>query len=362
MPNYEIAENSIPTGTIYFEPELHQSILEEQTLHESDITIEPNERDDFDILEDFDAASIGIFGMRMKEVYQFPRLSLEEETRLFQTRDKGRLAQQKLDTANGTLQDDERQELENTISEGKVARDWLICANRRLVTKVAGQYGSTRGTLSFLDLLQEGDYGLIDAVDNEFDSTRGSRLSACAYICIRRSISDAQRLHSRTISLSILTVGQLIKVEKARSILLQKHKRPATIEEISSETHIQIPRLKEILSAEPRSLSLDLPVDGVDADDTLGDHIQDNTKISVEEQVTRNIMREQLLSLISTLPPRDQLILKMRYGFLDGQIYTLDEIAEKVGLKSKRVWQVEKELCARLRATKGSETLREYIL
>jgi RNA polymerase primary sigma factor len=358
MTNSPESEGSMPIGTLCVEPEQL-----EQPFDEIISDTEAESMDIFDHPVDSADTEGKILGMHMKELYRVPLLTREEEVRLFQTRDKGKRAQKRLEKANSTLHEEERRELQFHIREGHTARDFLIIANRRLVVKVAKRYIGKSGTLDFLDLIQEGTEGLMYAVDKKFDYTKGFKFSTYATWQIRRNIALAISEKGRTIAIYPYVVNKLAAIERAQDAFIQKFKRWATVEELSRETNIPVFRLKIFLRAAANPLSLDTQVNGNNAeetDDTFADVIRD-TRVSPETQVTHSILREQLDALLDTLSLRERRVLLWRHGLIDGQIYTLEEVGKKFGVSRKRIFQIEQKAMASLRQLDGIGTLREYL-
>jgi RNA polymerase primary sigma factor len=292
-----------------------------------------------------------------------PLLTREEEVQLFRTQDRGKRAQKRLNMAHGTLHEDKRRELQTHIRNGHAAREFLILANRRLVVSIAKRYIGKSGTLDFLDLIQEGNEGLMVAVDKKFDYTRGFKFSTYATWRIRKNITLAIREKGRTIAIYPYVVDKIEKIERAQDAFVQKFNRWATVEELSRETHISVPRIQVFLRAAAIPLSLDTPVPGRNnekTDDTYADVILDTTA-SLEEQVAHSILREQLMLLLDTLEPGEQRVLQWRTGLIDGHIYTLEEIGKKAGVSRGRIFQIEQKALASLRRQDGIGALREYL-
>jgi len=287
-------------------------------------------------------------GVYFKEVGFIPLLTKEEEVMLAKKIEQGEFAKEKLNgSENGYLRHQERRKYTQIIHEGQDAFDHLVTANSRLVISIAKKYVG-RG-LTFLDLIQEGNVGLLRAA-RKFDYKRGHKFSTYATWWIRQAVTRAIADHGRTIRVPVHIGDQLNRLMRLGRNLTQRLNRQPTTEELARYSGKPLEKIEQMLEYARTPVSLDKPV-GEDGDSLLGDFIED-------EQI---LLREQLLEVIDTLPPREQRILRLRYGFQDGQMYTLAQIGLRLGITRERVRQLEAQALGRLRKPDNLEDLREYL-
>ena len=297
-------------------------------------------------------------GVYFKEVGFIPLLTKEEEVMLAKRMETGEMAKEALyGKNNGSLSYAQRREYQRLIQQGQDAFDHLVTANSRLVISIAKKYVG-RG-LSFLDLIQEGNVGLLRAA-RKFDYQRGHKFSTYATWWIRQAVTRAIADHGRTIRVPVHIGDQLNRLMRLARDLTQELNRQPTTEELAKYSSQPIEKIEQMLEYARTPVSLDKPV-GEDGDSLLGDFIEDEDSESPTDRVSQTLLREQLLNAIETLPPREQRILRLRYGFQDGQMYTLAEIGQRLGITRERVRQLEAQALGRLRKPESLNDLRDYL-
>lgn len=294
-------------------------------------------------------------GLYLKEVGRVPLLTAEEEVELAQRIERGRLAREEL--AKGNVSPRRRSELQRLIEDGWAAREHLITANSRLVISVAKKYMG-RG-VPFLDLIQEGNIGLIRAA-KKFDYRRGHKFSTYATWWIRQAVTRAIADQGRTIRVPVHMGDQINKLLRVQHQLTQRLGRDPSVEELAGALDVTPQKVENMIQVARRPLSLETPTDD-EEDSVLGDFIQDEEVPAPDETATYNLLREHLDSVLNTLPPREVRILQLRYGLLDGQAYTLEEVGRKMGVTRERVRQIEAQALSRLRHPAIRRKLREYL-
>ena len=294
-------------------------------------------------------------GLYLKEVGRVPLLTAEEEVELAQRIERGRLAREEL--ARGNVTPRRRQELQMLIEDGWAAREHLITANSRLVISVAKKYMG-RG-VPFLDLIQEGNIGLIRAA-KKFDYRRGHKFSTYATWWIRQAVTRAIADQGRTIRVPVHMGDQINKLLRVQHQLTQRLGRDPSVEELAVALEVTPQKVENMIQVARRPLSLETPTDD-EEDSVLGDFIQDDEFPAPDDTATYNLLREHLESVLDGLPPREVRILQLRYGLLDGQAYTLEEVGRKMGVTRERVRQIEAQALSRLRHPAIRRKLREYL-
>jgi RNA polymerase primary sigma factor len=294
-------------------------------------------------------------GLYLKEVSRVPLLTAEEEVELSQRIERGRMAREEL--AKGKVSNKRRFELRLLIEDGWAAREHLVTANSRLVISVAKKYMS-RG-VPFLDLIQEGNIGLIRAT-KKFDYRRGHKFSTYATWWIRQAVTRAIADQGRTIRVPVHMGDQINKLLRTQHQLTQKLSRDPTVEELAIALDVLPKKVENMIQVSRRPLSLETPTDNED-DSVLGDFIEDNEIPAPDETATYNLLREHLEMVMDSLPPREVRILQLRYGLLDGQAYTLEEVGRKMGVTRERVRQIEAQALSRLRHPTIKRKLRDYL-
>jgi len=294
-------------------------------------------------------------GLYLKEVGRVPLLTATEEVELAQRIEQGRLAREELAKGNVSLR--RRRDLQVLIEDGWAAREHLITANSRLVISVAKKYMG-RG-VPFLDLIQEGNIGLIRAA-KKFDYRRGHKFSTYATWWIRQAVTRAIADQGRTIRVPVHMGDQINKLLRVQHQLTQRLGRDPSVEELAGALDVTPQKVENMIQVARRPLSLETPTDD-EEDSVLGDFIQDEEVPAPDETATYNLLREHLDNVLNGLPPREVRILQLRYGLLDGQAYTLEEVGRKMGVTRERVRQIEAPALSRLRHPAIRRKLREYL-
>jgi len=294
-------------------------------------------------------------GLYLKEVGRVPLLTAVEEVQLAKRIEQGRLAREELARGNVSLR--QRGELQMHIEDGWLAREHLITANSRLVISVAKKYMG-RG-VPFLDLIQEGNIGLIRAA-KKFDYRRGHKFSTYATWWIRQAVTRAIADQGRTIRVPVHMGDQINKLLRVQHQLTQRLGRDPSVDELAEALEVTPQKVENMIQVARRPLSLETPTDD-EEDSVLGDFIQDEEVPAPDETATYNLLREHLDIVLNGLPPREVRILQLRYGLLDGQAYTLEEVGRKMGVTRERVRQIEAQALSRLRHPAIRRRLREYL-
>ena len=294
-------------------------------------------------------------GLYLREMARVPLLKNEEEIRLAKALEAGREAQTIL-KHNGS-DPREREILERQIEEGLAARDHLIKANTRLVVSISKKYMG-RG-VPFLDLIQEGNLGLMKAVE-KFDYSRGYRFSTYATWWIRQTITRAIADQGRTIRVPVHMSDRIRRLYNTARSLEQEHGRRPTPEEIATEMEMEPRKVQWMLRVSWRPISLEKPV-GEDEDSELGSFVEDDASPTPTQSAYRHLLGEKIEDLLSTLSPREARILRLRFGLVNGRSYTLEEVGQKFGLTRERIRQIEGKALRRLRHPRRSRQLRDYL-
>ena len=326
---------------------------EESAVRENgDAEDEAEDEEEFELTG---VASDDTVGLYLKEMARVPLLTTQEEVTLAKALKRGREATKGLSRTHTHSQ--RRLKLECVIDEGRLAREHLIKANTRLVVSIAKKYIG-RG-VPFLDLIQEGNLGLMKAVE-KFDYLRGFRFSTYATWWIRQTITRAIADQGRTIRVPVHMSDRIRRLYKAARQLEQENGRKPTAEEIAKELHLEPRKVQWMLKVSWRPLSLELPV-GEDEDTELGAFIEDDSTPSPTQSVHQLILREKVEEVLSTLSPREARILRLRYGLDNGRAYTLEEVGRKFGLTRERIRQIQGRALRRLRHPRRSRVLRDYL-
>jgi len=282
-------------------------------------------------------------------------LTAEQEVGLAKRIEAGVFARHMLETAR-VLDATRKTELTQLVRDGERAKNHLLEANLRLVVSLAKRY-TGRG-MPLLDLIQEGNLGLIRAVE-KFDYTKGFKFSTYATWWIRQAITRGMADQSRTIRLPVHLVEQVNKLARIKRDLHQQLGREATHEELARESGIAETKIADLLDHSRDPVSLDMPV-GTDEDAPLGDFIEDGEATDAESAVISGLLQDDLRRVLATLDDREQSVIRLRYGLDDGQPRTLDQIGRQFGLSRERVRQIEREVMSKLRQGDRAERLRAY--
>ena len=306
----------------------------------------------FDLSE---IASDDTISLYLKEMARVPLLTASEEVTLAREFDQGRKATLRL-RQNGHGQD-EAEHLAQIVRRGEAARAHIIKANTRLVVSIAKRYLGQG--VPFLDLIQEGNLGLIKAVQ-KFDYHRGHRFSTYATWWIRQAITRALADQGRVIRLPVHLSDRIRKVYQMAQQLEQDWGRQPSAEEIAGELDIPSQKVQWMLRVSQRPLSLEKPV-GEEEDSHLGDFIEDENTPAPTDSAHQHLLQEKLEDVLDSLTPREARILRLRFGLQDGRSYTLEEVGQKFGLTRERIRQIEHEALDRLRHPSRSRQLRDYL-
>jgi RNA polymerase nonessential primary-like sigma factor len=282
-------------------------------------------------------------------------LTAEQEVDLAKRIEAGVFAKHMLETAS-ELPGERAADLRAVVRDGERARNHLLEANLRLVVSLAKRY-TGRG-MPLLDLIQEGNLGLIRAVE-KFDYAKGFKFSTYATWWIRQAITRGMADQARTIRLPVHLVEQVNKIARVKRDLHQRLGRDATNEEIAEESGIPVEKVSDLLDHSRDPVSLDMPV-GNEEEAPLGDFIEDSEATDAETTVISHLLHDDLRRVLATLDDREQNVIRMRYGLDDGQPRTLDQIGRTFGLSRERVRQIEREVMAKLRVGDRANRLRAY--
>ncbi|MBV9846660.1 MAG: sigma-70 family RNA polymerase sigma factor [Kutzneria sp.] len=282
-------------------------------------------------------------------------LTAEQEVALAKRIEAGVFAHHVIETS-ARLDRARKAELRALVRDGERARNHLLEANLRLVVSLAKRY-TGRG-MPLLDLIQEGNLGLIRAVE-KFDYTKGFKFSTYATWWIRQAITRGMADQGRTIRLPVHLVEQVNKLVKVRRDLHQRLGREASYDELAEESGVPLDKVADLLDHARDPVSLDMPV-GADEDAPLGEFIEDAEATDAESAVISSLLQDDLRRVLATLDEREQSVIRLRYGLEDGQPKTLDQIGKRFGLSRERVRQIEREVMGKLRQGDRAERLRAY--
>ncbi len=351
---YDLMENmGIETVSDDFLPELDDDIVPPaealEELPEEEI-VDPN-------------AMVDSFGiddpvrMYLKEIGKVSLLSPEQEVDLAQAMGAGAEAQAMLDDPEAELDEETRKELTRLVKKGDRAKQQLAEANLRLVVSIAKRYVG-RGML-FLDLIQEGNLGLIKAVE-KFDYTKGYKFSTYATWWIRQAITRAIADQARTIRIPVHLVETINQVIRVSRQLLQELGHDPTPEEIAEEMSMPVDKVREILKIAQEPVSLETPI-GEEEDSHLGDFIPDEDASEPSEAASFTLLTEQLMDVLDTLTPREEKVLKLRFGLEDGRTRTLEEVGKEFNVTRERIRQIEAKALRKLRHPSRSKKLKDFL-
>jgi RNA polymerase primary sigma factor len=305
--------------------------------------------------------------MYLKEIGKVPLLNAEEEIDLAKEMEAGAVATEKIAILKRRMNDadeagkeelqEEIKELQKDVDAGNNAKKRLAEANLRLVVSIAKRYVG-RGML-FLDLIQEGNLGLIKAVE-KFDYRKGYKFSTYATWWIRQAITRAIADQARTIRIPVHMVETINKLIRVSRQLLQELGREPTPEEIAEEMNMPVERVREILKISQEPVSLETPI-GEEEDSHLGDFIQDDNVPVPADAAAFTLLKEQLVEVLGTLTEREQKVLRLRFGLDDGRARTLEEVGKEFNVTRERIRQIEAKALRKLRHPSRSRKLKDYL-
>ncbi len=294
--------------------------------------------------------------MYLQEIGQVPLLTAEQEVTLAKAMEAGDLARQRLQVED-VLPPRERMHCERALQQSADARQHLIQANLRLVVSIAKKY--TSYGLTMMDLVQEGNIGLMRAVE-KFDYTKGHKFSTYATWWIRQAITRAIADQSRTIRLPVHMGEAISQVKRTSHKLQQSMQREPTPEEIADAMGISAGKVRRTLEASMHPLSLEMPV-GQEGEGRMGDFIEDDRISTPSEAAAASMLREQLEEVLDKLPERERKIIQLRYGLKDGRYRTLEEVGVEFGITRERIRQIEAVALRKLRHPHLGKKLRGYL-
>ena len=303
--------------------------------------------------------------MYLKEIGKVNLLTPDEEVRLAQDMGAGDAAKERMEEIERAkkkgeeilLTPEEEKELKRAIKRGEAAKQRLAEANLRLVVSIAKRYVG-RGML-FLDLIQEGNLGLIKAVE-KFDYTKGYKFSTYATWWIRQAITRAIADQARTIRIPVHMVETINRVIRVSRQLLQELGHDPSPEEISEEMNMPVDKVREILKIAQEPVSLETPI-GEEEDSHLGDFIPDEDASEPSEAASYTLLKEQLIDVLDTLTPREEKVLKLRFGLEDGRTRTLEEVGKEFNVTRERIRQIEAKALRKLRHPSRSKKLKDFL-
>lgn len=290
----------------------------------------------------------------LREIGQVALLTAAQEVSLAQRIERGKAARIQL---NAGIPAVDRVELEHLTADGALARQELIQANLRLVVSVAKKYIGHQ--LSFLDLVQEGNLGLMRAVE-KFDWRKGNRFSTYATWWIRQAVSRSLAEHGRLIRLPVHLGEMIVQVRRTMHQLEQALERPPTPEELADALGISVRKVKRLLTAAITPVSLEQPV-GPDGDTFIGEMLSDDHEDGPMEMATQNLLYRDIHAALGALPERERKVLALRYGLEDGKRRTLEEVGAAFGITRERTRQIEADAMRRLRAPEVGQRLHGYL-
>ncbi len=302
-----------------------------------------------------------VVGLYLKEAGRVPLLTAAEEVMLAKRMEAAEFARIRLGDAETEAIDilswSEEQSLRETMMDGERAQEHLIRANARLVISVAKKYIG-RG-VPFLDLIQEGNIGLIRAT-NKFEYQRGHKFSTYATWWIRQAVSRAVADQGRTIRVPVHMGDQLNRMRRVQLQLLQELGREPKIDELAHGMDTTPDKVENLLEISRRPVSLETPIDD-EGDSTFGDFVEDSNSPAPSEEVATHLLHVQLQQALDKLPAREAQILRLRYGLADGRVYTLEEVGQTIGVTRERVRQLEAQALNRLRQSSAHVILKDYL-
>ena len=298
-----------------------------------------------------------VVGLYLKEAGRTPLLNAEEEVRLAKRMEIGLKATQEMEAIGDDIPMDDRIDLEMAIEDGDLAQEHLIKANSRLVISVAKKYIG-RG-VHFLDLIQEGNIGLIRAA-RKFDYRLGHKFSTYATWWIRQAVSRAVADQGRTIRVPVHMGDQINRLRRVTMRLTQELGRDPTLIELAEGMETTPDKINTLIEVARRPISLETPTDE-DEESEIGDFVEDTSSPAPSEMTDAEMLREHLAMALNKLPEREAKILQLRYGLSDGEQHTLEEVGKAIGVTRERVRQLEAQALNRLRRSSSHQILRDFM-
>ena len=295
--------------------------------------------------------------MYLKEIGKVNLLTAEEEMSLAQRMASGEEAKRQMEEMGDDISESDKEQLDALIADGETAKKSLAEANLRLVVSIAKRYVG-RGML-FLDLIQEGNLGLIKAVD-KFDYTKGYKFSTYATWWIRQAITRAIADQARTIRIPVHMVETINKLVRVSRQLVQELGREPTPEELAKELNMSVEKVREISKISQEPVSLETPI-GEEEDSHLGDFIPDDDAPAPSEAASFVLLKEQLGDVLKTLTPREAKVLRLRFGLDDGRARTLEEVGKEFEVTRERIRQIEAKALRKLRHPSRSKKLKDFL-
>ena len=298
--------------------------------------------------------------MYLKEIGKIQLLTFDEETRLANVITDGNIAQEQLSSIEEEgyeIPESDLEKLRELVRKGEVAKNKLVEANLRLVVSIAKKYVG-RG-LQFLDLIQEGNMGLMKAVE-KFDSNRGFKFSTYATWWIRQAITRAVADQARTIRIPVHMVETINKLVRVQRQLVQELSREPSPEEVADRMGIPVEKVQQIQKIAQEPISLEAPV-GEEEDSSLGDFISDPTALDPYEYTAQEMLKKELNEVLQGLTDREEKVLRMRFGLLDGRQRTLEEVGREFGVTRERIRQIEAKALRKLKHPSRSRKLRDFM-
>ena len=345
----EVKESSdhVEGWTDEFDDEGHR----ENEINRDDMIWSPTRRSNLDLnIED----SVALY---LKEISRIPLLSAEEEVVLAKAIEQGERAGKRLTKNGSPVTVPGRERLHRQMLDGKEARRKLIEANFRLVVSIAKKY--VGHGVSFMDLIQEGNIGLIKAVE-KFEYRRGFKFSTYATWWIRQAVSRALSDQGRTIRVPVHMGERITQLSRVSRELVQKNGHTPTEQEIAEAMGVSLRLLERIRQASQYPLSLEMEV-GEDMDSTLGDFIEDDSTLPPDDKAVHQLLSERMDDVLGSLTARENRVLQLRFGLQDGRSYTLEEVGQKFGVTRERIRQIEAKALSKLRHPRRSRRLRDFL-